>query len=250
VKRKPIFLIVLLDIPSLDRHPAAGGEGTRTFVITSPHPTLPADEDPYRLLELLERFAHEDDGGDSVPWARRLSGIEQRRLRSDLAVVLAEPRLTGEPPDWRELDAILSDYAREAGWDGPAIADSDPVPVEGAYRVHVRPQERRALERASTAVRETARELLVRFLPHHPTSFARVPRGHLKKLPDRKVWQLHLPDGYRLRYLVDEAEAAVHVLFLGPHPDGALTGRAESARATFRRGGRVEPIPSQRRTSK
>ena len=49
------------------------------------------------------------------------------------------------------------------------------------------------------------------------------------------VWQVDLPDGYRLRYFVEEERRTVHVVYLGPHPDGDQDGRERTARAGARR---------------
>ena len=79
------------------------------------------------------------------------------------------------------------------------------------------------------------RDLLCRFLPAHPTCAARLERGRLKKLANRDIWQIDLPDGYRLRFFVAEPERTVHVVYLGPHPDGPVDGREQAIRALVRR---------------
>jgi hypothetical protein len=84
-------------------------------------------------------------------------------------------------------------------------------------------------------VRQTAQELLDGFLRLHPTAHHRLPRGRLKKLSERGVWQVELPGGYRLRYHVAEPERTVYVVYLGPHPDGAADGREEDVRARVQR---------------
>jgi len=130
---------------------------------------------------------------------------------------------------------ILQEYAELAGWTGPPWPSSTPDPVSGPYAVVLRPQEVRTIERASAAVQEAAREVLAQFLPAHPTAFDGLARGRLKKLPEHQLWQLHLPDGYRLRYLVDGASRAVHVVSLAPHRDGDLRGREQESWASIRR---------------
>jgi mRNA-degrading endonuclease RelE of RelBE toxin-antitoxin system len=77
--------------------------------------------------------------------------------------------------------------------------------------------------------------VLAHFLPHHPTSAARLSRGHLKKLGNRDIWQVDLPDGYRLRYFVAEPERTVYVVYLGPHPDGYADGREQAIIAGVQR---------------
>lgn len=172
-----------------------------------------------------------------LPWLPLLDARDVARLQGELAMVLAEPEETGEPLDCPELAAILEEYAELAGWSGPLLAppEESPDPGERRYRVEVRTRELRALEAASPAVRTVAGELLAGFLTLHPTAGERLPRGHLKKLSERDIWQLELPDGYRLRYLVDEHDATVHVVYLGPHPEGTAEGRERAVRALLHR---------------
>ena len=49
-------------------------------------------------------------------------------------------------------------------------------------------------------------------------------------MKNRDLWQLHLPDGYRLRYVVDKPASTVYVVYLGPHPDCDTRGREDAAR--------------------
>lgn len=187
------------------------------------------------LLRLLETYATGEGSASPLPWSGALPEAEEVRLRSDLAVVLAEPQTTGECLDWREVEEILADYAAVCGWTGPlVVTDAAPL-ASGVYAVDVRSQDLRALERASPAVQEVARAVLTRFLPHHPTAAERLERGQLKRLPDRDLWQIDLPDGYRLRFLVNEQAARVHVVYLGPHPDGESRGREQVLRAARNR---------------
>src|SRR5262249_26548253 len=89
----------------------------------------------------LEAFAR--GPGDAVillPWAASLRGSDSLRLRDELAVVLEEPALTGEPLDWREIRSILAEYAEVAGWDGPLFPEGPAAPP-GPYFVNVRDQE-------------------------------------------------------------------------------------------------------------
>lgn len=194
------------------------------------------DPDP-RLVLPLQRFARGEMGSDDlIPWAAiYLPPREQSWLRNDLALVLAEPESTGEPLDWHEIGEILREYAILAGWEGPLVNPPPPEAAEYVYRVALRPDDLRTLEDASAAVQQAVRELLSCFLPAHPTSAARLPRGHLKKLANRAIWQIDLPDGYRLRYFVAEPERTVHVVYLGPHPDGSRDGREQTIRAQVQR---------------
>jgi hypothetical protein len=187
------------------------------------------------LLQALEAFArHERDGQLLLPWVARLSTMDQDRLRSDLSVVLEEPALTGEPVDWREIGEILQEAAEAAGVDEPLVR-APSAPPDGDYVVHLRGEHHQALAGASPAVRETTELLLREFLPHYPTAPHLLPRGRLKKLRERDTWQLQLPDGYRLRYLVERPLRAVHIVYLGPHPDRDTRGRERHVRVQVKR---------------
>lgn len=188
------------------------------------------------LVSSLERFARDEAGSaDLLPWAGWLSPGSLTRLRGDLHLVLSEPVGTGEALDWREVQDILDEYAGELGWDGELIAAPAARIEHAPYAVVVRPVDLIALERASAAVQTAARDVLKRFLRFHPTSAARLERGHLKKLANRDVWRIQLPDGYRLRYFVAQPERTVHVVYLGPHPDGDADGREQAIRAKVQR---------------
>ncbi|MGV3723881.1 MAG: hypothetical protein ACO1SX_23540 [Actinomycetota bacterium] len=188
------------------------------------------------LVSSLERFARDEVGpADLLPWADGLAPETLARLRSDLSLVLSEPAVTGEALDWREVQDILGEYAGELGWDGELITAPAAAAREAPYAVVVRPVDLQTLASASAAVQSAAREVLRRFLPFHPTSAARLARGHLKKLTNRDVWQIQLPDGYRLRFLVAQPERTVHVVYLGPHPDGDADGREQAIRAEIQR---------------
>jgi hypothetical protein len=183
----------------------------------------------------LEAYARGSDSGeDLLPWVSRLNAEERHRLMSDLAVVLSEPDITGEPLDWREVGEILQEAAELAGWDD-LLVTAAPASVESPYTVHLRPADTEALAAASHAVRETAELLVTRFLAHHPTAWQFLPRGRLRKMSDRDTWQLMLPDGYRLRSVVDRMEKAVHVVYLGPHPDRDTRGRERTVRVRVNR---------------
>lgn len=182
----------------------------------------------------LRSFAEGRDAPGVLPWAGRLSPGERARLRADLRLLLAEPLQTGEALDWSEVLDALAEYAALAAWEGPLLPDPPEEPPPDAYRVDVRPGDLRAVERAAPAVRQAVRDLLHRFLPLHPTAGDRLGAGHLKKLANRGIWQVELPDGWRLRYLVDEADRTVYVVYLGPHPEGEAKGREEAVRAWVR----------------
>jgi len=194
-----------------------------------------APPDP-ALVSILERFAREESGSaELLPWAARLCDSELRRLRNDLRLVLSEPAVTGEALDWREVQDILDEYSGAVDWDGELLPVADTPPPDAPYRVKLRSDDRDVLESASSAVRLAAQDALSRFLPFHPTSAARLERGRLKKLANRDVWQIDLPDGYRLRFFVAEPERTVHVVYLGPHPDGTADGREHAIRAGVQR---------------
>ena len=169
-----------------------------------------------------------------LPWVVRLALADRRRFRSDLELLLGEPERTGEPLDWPEVWEILREYAGLAEWDGPLVDGADEA-EESPYHVAIRPRELCALERAAPGVQRAARDLLAGFLAQHPTDTLRLERGRVKKMENRGVWQIELPDGYRLRYFVEEERQRVHVVYLGPHPDGDQDGRERTARASVRR---------------
>src|SRR5262249_42198582 len=140
----------------------------------------------------------------------------------------------------RELWQVLREHAELAEWDGPLVEGAEGT-EEGHYQVEIRPRELRALERAAPGVQHAARELLAGFLARHPTDTVRLERGRVKKLDNPGVWQIDLRAGSRLRYFVEEERRAVHVVYLGPHPDGYEDGRERTARACAarRRSGEV-----------
>lgn len=201
---------------------------------------VPSEEnsapDVERLRDRLEAFVQNRGAeGAALPWVARLSPPDRERLRRDLALILSEPELTGEPIDWQEIDEILREWAEAAGWDGALVPVSGSRQA-GPYSVELPSRDAEALVRASAAVQSAVEALLAAFLPFHPTAGRLLPRGRLKKLKDRDVWQIVLPDGYRLRYLLDQRERRVQVLYLGPHPDRGTAGRERAARLRMQRG--------------
>src|SRR5205809_2476787 len=166
------------------------------------------------LVQRLAAYCAGEDG--FLPWEGRLAPADRQRLRSELELVLGEPELTGEPLDWPEVWEILREYAGLAGWDGPLVETVDATD-ESPYHLAIRPRELRALERAAPGVQRAARDLLAGLLARHPTDTLRLERGRVKKMGNRGVRQIELPDGYRLRYFVEEERRTVHVVYLGPH---------------------------------
>jgi hypothetical protein len=190
---------------------------------------------PEALVERLRAFASDGESPlDLLPWAFQLAPVECARLRDELALVLAEPAATGEPLDWHEVLDILHEWAEYTGWTGALIQD-EITRGEPVYTVDLRGAERGSLESAPSAVRAVAEPILSEFLPYHPISGEFLTRGRLKKLSERDLWQIDLPDGYRLRYYVDELNRTVHVVYLGPHPDTDPRGRERSVRARVQR---------------
>jgi hypothetical protein len=184
----------------------------------------------------LDAFAQgREDGAPVLPWAAQLSPRDRERLRSELALVLSEPRLTGEPVDWGEVDNILREWAELAGWDGALVSPVAMLP-EGPYSIELRSSDTETLAKASSAVQQAVYTLLTEFLPHYPTAGDRLPRGRLKKLKNRDVWQIELPDGYRMRYLADQSARTVHIIYLGPHPERDMSGREQAARSRMKQG--------------
>jgi hypothetical protein len=182
------------------------------------------------LERRLAAFARGRPAEDLLPWVARLSPEDLARLREDLAVVLSEPETFDEPLDWREIGEILRDWAQVAGWEEGALLGSA-LQEKGSYTVDVRPQDEEQLERAAPAVRTATRQCLTEFLPFYPTAGFLLPRGRLKRMKDRDLWQIQLPDGYRLRYLVDKNARLVRIVYFGPHPDHDSRGREQRVRA-------------------
>jgi mRNA-degrading endonuclease RelE of RelBE toxin-antitoxin system len=183
----------------------------------------------------IQRLAAHCSGEECcLPWADRLAPAERRRFREELELLLGEPELTGEPLDWPEVWELLREYAGLAGWEGPLLDGAEAAEAK-PYQVAMRARERRAVERAAPGVQRAAWDLLDGFLARYPTDTPRLERGRLKKMGNRGVWQIDLPDGYRLRYFVEEERRTVHVVYLGPHPDGDADGRERTARAAVRR---------------
>lgn len=172
---------------------------------------------------------------DWLPWVRDLDSEEKERLCRDLRYILSEPEETGEPLDVHEIREILREYADIAGWSGPLIGEPLPLSAPPLFRVDVRPREIRALRSASVAVQKAVQSLLAGFLALHPTDGARLETGEIKKMSDRDIWQIDLPNGYRLRYFVDDRERVVYVVYLGPHPDGQADGRERAVLAAINR---------------
>src|SRR5205823_1966099 len=103
------------------------------------------------LQASLKTFAHgREADAPALPWAGRLSPRDRERLRSELALVLSEPELTGEPVDWREIDDILREWAEVSGWDGALVSPGDPLPA-GPYSVELWTPDAEALAKASSA---------------------------------------------------------------------------------------------------
>jgi hypothetical protein len=195
---------------------------------------VPDGEGPLRAC--LEAFAQgKDGGGESLPWLECLSPADRDRFRRELALVLLEePEMSGEPPDWGEVGEILADWAELAGWEGP-LTDGASALEEGTFCVHLRPCDEQRLKRAPASVQRTVEQLLAQFLRTTPTDAEQLPRGQLKKLSERGVWQVELPGGYRVRYLVDKPARTVHIVYFGPHPDGDPRGREQTVRSRVRR---------------
>jgi mRNA-degrading endonuclease RelE of RelBE toxin-antitoxin system len=193
------------------------------------------------ILTRLEAFVRGSETGNPLlPWAGRLSAEAQARLRSDLAVVLAEPEQTGEPVDWQEIGEILQEWAEIAGWEDLLIQTDGRSPA-GPFTVDLHPREQAALKSASPAVRKAMLTLLTEFLPLYPTSGQLLPRGRLKKLKNREIWQVALPDGYRLLYAVDKRAKAIHIVYFGPHPDRDPHDRERLACSRIKRHGDGDP---------
>jgi hypothetical protein len=101
---------------------------------------------------------------------------------------------------------------------------------DGFLRGHAA-QDKERLTAAPSGVQRAVDPVLAQFLPNNPTCAGRLPRGQLKKLYNRDVWQIDLPEGYRLRYIVDKSDRAVYIVYFGPHPGRAVCGRERGIRA-------------------
>jgi mRNA-degrading endonuclease RelE of RelBE toxin-antitoxin system len=192
------------------------------------------------VVDALRRFA---EGGcpPSLEWTNTLPELDRQRLRSDLTVLLGEATEPGAPLDFKELDELLSEYAAQAGRPDATVHAAAQRATESTYTVDVRPQDLRRLKVASLAVQRSAHEVLTVFLPRFPTAPDQLPSGKVKKIAERSIWQVDLPDGFRLRYFVDEQERVVYVVYLGSHPDGAADGREVVVRSRVRRRIHGEP---------
>jgi mRNA-degrading endonuclease RelE of RelBE toxin-antitoxin system len=204
---------------------------------------LPAPIDPQLLHTLggtsfrnwLNRFLLDQQTEPVLfPWFQRLSPQERESLCCDLELILSEPEETNEPLDVREIGEILTEYAAYAGWSGPPLTQSLPA-EDAAYAVDIRPKELRALRSAAPGVRRAVEEILTQFLAVSPNNPARLRNYNIKKLADRAIRQIDLPDDYRLRYFVDELNRVVYVVYLGPHPQGPADGRERAVRALINR---------------
>jgi hypothetical protein len=189
-------------------------------------------DDP-QFLGSLEAFAAGSAADDLLEWAGSLRDYERRWLREDLRLVLAEPLSNGEPLDRREILDILAEYAELAGHAGPLVTYVPQAPA--AYGMDIRQRDLRDLRSASPAVQTAFSELQAGFLASSPEDPEKLRTGQIKKMPDRALWQIDLPDGWRLRYIVDEETKTVHVVYLGPHPDGAADGRERAVLAALNR---------------
>jgi hypothetical protein len=168
-----------------------------------------------------------------VPFAHLLDSEDLRRFRTDVNTVLAEADSTGEPVDSVEITDILREYAEIASWDGPLLTAAEPD--SSGYRVDIAPKDLKALGLAPAAVRRVVDELVTGPLTENPYTVAARVSQRVKKLTEREVWQVYLPDGFRMRYFIDEPGKTVHVVYLGPHSDSRNDGREDSVRQLIHR---------------
>jgi len=140
---------------------------------------------------------------------------------------------SGEAVDAREIDDILREFAELAGWEGPLW--SSEVKSTPAYRLDVPDRDLKALRTASPAVQRVVEELFSGPLIENPSGIGGEVTQRVKKMPDRDLWQVYLPDGFRLRYFVDEPELTVRIVYLGPHSDSRNDGREAAVRQAVHR---------------
>ena len=185
-------------------------------------------------LDVLEAFARDNAPiSGLLPWVTNLVPGLAFELRQTLTRLFNEPLQYEEVLDVQEVVDVLREYADLVGWQGPVTSSF--VEVQGCYRVEVRQKDLRLIETAGPAVRQAVEVILSEFLHYTPEDSSRLAGYKIKKLPDRGIRQIDLPDDYRLRYLVDQAERVVHVVYLGPHPTGAVDGRERALRSAINR---------------
>ena len=192
---------------------------------------LQLSEDHLALLRDWAQRASADS--IPIPFIDRLDPDDLYRFRTDLLMLLTEPEESGDAIDVREVADVLREFAELAGWEGPLWL-SETVD-SAAYHLDVAPKDLRALSTASPAVRRVVEELFSGPLIENPYGFGREVSQRVKKMPDRDLWQVYLPDGFRLRYYVDEPERTVHIVYLGPHSDSRNDGREAAVRQAVHR---------------
>lgn len=191
-----------------------------------------------RSVETIERlsdFARSPSAGSStIPWFGRLNQADRDRFLRDLRLLLNEPIDTDEQLDINEVADLLSEFAELAGWRW--------LPVEWTrkthpwlFRIDTRNADLRSLQSAPPAVRSAYDALANGFLAATPDDPLQLPERNIKKLAEREIWQIDLPNDYRLRYHVDAIERVVYVVYLGPHPSNAAHGREKSVVARVHR---------------
>ncbi len=173
------------------------------------------------------------DSYEAIPFVYLLDPEHLKRMRVDLLTVLMESDHAGEAVDVREIEDILREFTELAGWDGPIwVTDAEELP---AYRLDVQAKDIKALRNASPAVQRVVEQLFSGPLIENPFGLSAEVSQRVKKMPDRDLWQVYLPDGFRLRYYVDEPERTVHVVYLGPHSDSRNDGREAAVRQAVHR---------------
>ncbi len=194
----------------------------------------PMPEVSGEALIMLEAFARENARiSELLPWVCSLIPVQIREMRRTLVTLFDEPVQFGEGPDVNEIRDVLREFAGEVKWTGPLVNSS--AFEHPKYRVEIRPQDLRVVATAAPSVQRAVQEIISGFLAISPEDSSQAGAYRIKKLPDRRVRQIDLPDDYRLRYLVDEADRVVHVVYLGPHPTGAADGRERVVRSAINR---------------
>lgn len=200
------------------------------------HPIGPVLASNEEFRDWLQKFrATRDLDCDLLPWVAQLTPPDLERLRNDLTTILSEADDHQEETDWNELGDILSEFADLAGWIGPLVHDPMPGPESDSFTIDTLPQQLRLIERSPAGVQRAVQELTAGFLTSTPTNSGLLAGYRVKKLAERDLYQIELPDAYRLRYIVDEEERIVYVVYLGPHPTGAVDGRERTVRAMINR---------------
>src|SRR5687767_10988512 len=141
----------------------------------------------------VERLSADPAGsGAPIPFVDRLKPDDLQRFRADMLTVLMESDHSGDAIDAREVADVLREFAELVHWDGPLWVSE--VETAAAYRLEVPARDLKALRTASQAVQRVVEELFSGPLIENPFGVGREVSQRVKKMPDRDLWQVYLPD--------------------------------------------------------